>query len=80
MQKLGKIHDLREQRPWPLIPCQRLGGKVVERACTYISDFDYVDAKTGEHVTEDVKGHRTAVYRVKKKMMLWIHGIRIKET
>lgn len=80
MQRLGKIHDLREQRPWLLIPSQKLGKKVIERACSYISDFDYIDASTGEHVIEDVKGTRTAVYRIKRKLMFWVYGFRIKET
>lgn len=79
MQKLGKIHDLREQRPWPLIPAQKLGGKVIERACCYVSDFDYV-GPDGGRVVEDCKGVRTPAYIIKRKLMLWVHGVRIKET
>lgn len=79
MQKLGKIHDLREQRPWPLIPSQKLGKKVIERACTYISDFDYI-VLDGSRVVEDCKGVKTAAYIIKRKLMLWVHGVRIKET
>jgi hypothetical protein len=35
--------------------------------------------RTGEAVVEDVKGVRTEVYKIKRKLMLWIYKIRIKE-
>lgn len=71
--------DLREQVPYELIPRQ-LGpdGKVIERACTYIADFVYPDHDKTIHVV-DAKGHRTEVYRIKKKLMLKVNGIRIEE-
>jgi hypothetical protein len=49
-----------------------------EREVCYIADFVYQE--DGKLVVEDVKGHRTEVYKLKKKLMLWVHGIRIKET
>ena len=36
--------------------------------------------ENGKKVVEDVKGKRTEVYKIKKKLMLWRHGIKIKET
>jgi hypothetical protein len=36
--------------------------------------------ENGKLVVEDVKGVKTEVYKIKKKLMLWVHGIRIKET
>ena len=53
--------------------------KCVERAAYYVADFVYVDCATEETVVEDVKGVRTKEYVLKRKMMLWFHGIRIKE-
>ena len=31
-------------------------------------------------VVEDAKGFRTADYKIKRKLMLHVHGVRIKET
>ena len=35
----GKVKDLQRQVKFELIPSQRIGGKVVERACNYIADL-----------------------------------------
>lgn len=50
----------------------------LERGCDYVADFVYI--QDGKKVVEDAKGHRTDDYIIKRKLMLWIHGIRIKET
>lgn len=47
--------------------------------CTYRADFTYQDA-TKARIVEDVKGMKTPVYRLKKKLMLAIHGVEIFET
>lgn len=59
----------------------RKRGKLLERRCEYWADFVYVDCSTGETVVEDVKSPatRTPEYIIKRKLMLWVHGIRIKE-
>ena len=84
MERAGLISDLREQVPFELIPAQweMAGGKrrCVERACKYVADFTYVDNETGETVVEDAKGFRTREYVIKRKLMLRVHGIRIRET
>ena len=52
------------------------------KICNYIADFVYIDHK-GQTVVEDVKSPMTRklpVYRLKKKLMLAVHGIEIKET
>lgn len=72
MQRAGLISDLRRQVKFELIPKQQ-----GERAVSYIADFVY--SEDGQTVVEDVKGVRTPVYRIKKKLMLWRHGIRIRE-
>lgn len=79
LQRAGLISGLREQVPYELIPAQRgSDGKVIERACSYIADFVYID-KDGNTIVEDTKGVRTDVYRIKRKLMLHVHGIRISE-
>lgn len=73
----GQVSDLQRQVKFELIPSQRINGKVVERACTYIADFVYF--QDGQKVVEDTKGFKTKDYIIKRKLMLHVHGIRIKE-
>ena len=77
-EKAGAISQLKRQVKFVLIPPQRLDGKVVERECCYIADFVYLD-KEGEMVVEDVKGVKTRDYIIKRKIMLYMYGIKIKE-
>lgn len=82
LQRAGRISGLEEQVPYILIPYQRdANGKLLERECKYIADFVYKDNVTGEWVVEDVKSPatRTPQYKIKKKLMLWVHGIRVRE-
>ena len=72
MQRSGLISDLRRQVKYELIPKQQ-----GERAVSYIADFVYTE--DGKTVVEDVKGVRTPVYKIKKKLMLWRHGVKIRE-
>mgnify|MGYP003154007598 FL=1 len=46
--------------------------------CTYVGDFSYIDDK-GKYILEDVKGVRTPVFRLKKRLMSAILGIQITE-
>ena len=78
LERIGEIHDLKRQVRYELIPQQKKNGRVVERACCYKADFVYT-TKNGTTVVEDAKGVKTEVYRLKKKLMLYIHGIEIKE-
>lgn len=79
LQKAGEISGLRCQVKYVLIPAQRDAetGKVVERECSYVADFVY--QRGDETVVEDTKGFRTKDYILKRKMMLWFHGIKIQE-
>ena len=79
MVKAGLISDLQRQVKYVLIPKQIRNNKVAERECSYIADFVYKDTATGETIVEDAKGIKTPEYRIKKKLMLWVHGLRIKE-
>lgn len=89
LQRVGKISDLELQKEFELIPTQRepstfgkRGGEklgdVIERKCSYYADFCYKDEK-GNTVVEDTKGMKLSDYKIKRKLMLYIHGIRIKE-
>ena len=80
LERAGLIRDLRGQVTYELIPAQRdSNGKIIERACKYIADFVYFDCEKGKEVVEDTKGFRTKEYNIKRKLMLWVHGIRIQE-
>ena len=75
LEKAGEIVGLNRQLRIELIPKTRL-----YRACYYVADFVYFDKRTGKTVYEDVKGAKTEVYKLKKKILYWRHGIEIKET
>lgn len=92
LEKAGKIQDLKRQVPFVLIPAQyeeyerispktgkRLkdGRRMLERECTYIADFVYM--QDGAQVVEDTKGMRTKDYIIKRKLMLYLLGIKIHE-
>lgn len=78
MQRAGLISTLREQVKYVLIPTQRdSNGKLLERECAYVADFVY--DRNGVTVVEDTKGFRTPEYRIKRKLMLQVHGIVIVE-
>lgn len=93
LQRTGKISDLQRQVKFVLIPAQherfprysdktgkRLkdGIRTLEQEVSYIADFVY--KQDGKQIVEDTKGFRTPDYKIKKKLLLWVHGIRIKET
>ena len=89
LEKAGKITDLQEQVKFVLIPTQRepdtVGvrggikkGKVIEKECAYYADFVYKD-ENGNTVVEDTKGVKTTEYIIKRKLMLYVHGIKIRE-
>ena len=80
LEKAGEIKDLRTQVKFKLIPAQRdeATGKVIERECSYKADFVYYE-EDGETVVEDVKGFRTKDYIIKRKLMLYQYGLRIRE-
>ena len=90
LERAGQITDLKRQVKFVLIPAQRepektgkrggrIKGRLLEKECSYIADFVYTDACTGIPVVEDAKGMRTEVYKIKRKLMLYVHGIKISE-
>ena len=88
MEQAGVITDLQKQVKFVLIPTQRepetIGarggihkGKLLEKECSYIADFVY--KQDGVTIVEDTKGFKTPDYLIKRKLMLYIHDIRIHE-
>ena len=68
LEKSGKIKDLKLQPIFVLQERFYYRGKAI-RQITYRADFEYVDEK-GNRVVEDVKGFKTDVYKLKKKLFL----------
>ena len=91
LEKAGEISDLRLQVPYELVPPQyehyerygkngkRLkdGKRTLEHAVKYVADFVYIE--DGNTIVEDTKGLRTTEYVIKRKLMLYVHGVRIRE-
>ena len=78
-QRLGLISDLERQKKYVLQPSFKFMGKTI-REIAYVADFVYKEH--GNLAVEDVKSPITRanpVYKIKKKMMLYVHGIEIKE-
>ena len=73
LQQDPTVKSIQTQVVFELIPKQK-----GERACLYKADF-VVEYHDGRTVVYDVKGMKTDVYRIKRKLMLWVHGIQIKE-
>lgn len=79
LERTGTITGLELQPRFELIPKQRRDDGRPERASEYVADFRYTDARTGQTVIEDAKGMRTRDYIVKRKLMLQVHGISVRE-
>lgn len=93
LERAGIIQKLQRQVKYVLIPAQyehtgevyAIGnnkgkpkkGRLIERECAYYADFVY--NQNGETIVEDTKGVRTTEYVIKRKLMLYVHDIRIKE-
>ena len=75
MERAGEITGLVRQVKIEIIPKTKL-----YRAVSYVADFVYFDKREGKTVYEDTKGMQTEVYKLKKKLLYWRHGIEIKET
>ena len=90
-EKEGEITNLRRQVEYLLIPAQygteikHLKTKdkevrvLLERSCSYIADFVY--ERNGKTIVEDCKGAKgiiTEAAKIKKKLLLWVHGIELR--
>lgn len=72
LERAKEIRDLELQ---PRFRIEIKGKKI----CDYYGDFRYYDNVKKRFIVEDVKGMRTEVYRLKKKLVEAILGIKIEE-
>lgn len=91
LQRGGVISELELQKEFELVPAQyetfprygkngqRLkdGKRCIEKPVKYKADFVYKE--NGSVIVEDTKGVKTKDYIIKRKLMLYVHGIKIKE-
>lgn len=70
LEKAGVIQSLTLQPKFEI----SVNGQHI---CNYFADFEYIE--DGRLIREDVKGVRTDVYKLKKKLISAIYGIEIKE-
>ena len=61
LERIGYISGLTLQPKFPMI----VNG---QKICVYIADYAYTEKDSKRLVVEDVKGIRTAVYSIKKKL------------
>ena len=81
LEKKGEISQLQRQVPFELIPAEVGADTKKLRSIVYLADFVYLTEKDGmlqKHI-EDVKGVKTAVYRLKKRLMWHLYRINIEE-
>lgn len=75
LEKAGKISNLVLQKRFPIYVHE-------VKICDYVCDFEYLpEGKAlGRETVEDTKGVRTAIYKLKKKLLAACYGIEIRET
>jgi hypothetical protein len=78
LQQAKEITQLRRQVAFELVPAQKSPDGTSLRPVNYVADFTYLD-KSGAFVVEDPKGATTAEWIMKKKLMLHVHGIWVRE-
>lgn len=66
----GEIRGLTLQERFPLTVNDQL-------VCEYIADFCYFEGDT--RIVEDCKGHRTKDYIIKRKLMVAVYGLTVRE-
>lgn len=71
LERAGEIRDLAIHPAYPITVGDR-------HICIYEADFAYVDTR-GIVVVEDVKGAKTALYLLKKKLLKAVHGLDVQE-
>lgn len=67
-ENVGVISHLQLQPKFRLLDGFKHRGETI-RPINYFADFSYIDAE-GNEVVEDVKGKKTDVYNIKKKLFL----------
>jgi len=73
LERIGHIKNLIIKPRFPIVVNNTL-------ICEYVADYAYFDVRKGETVTEDCKGCKTVVYKLKKKLFEAQYGRKIFET
>lgn len=77
--KAGEIRDLRRQVPFELVPAQVTPDGKKIRSVVYVADFVYYEKHTGKIAVDDPKGFSTPEWKIKRKLMLMVHNIWVRE-
>lgn len=72
LERAGSIKDIERQPEFQLVVNGCNCG-------SYRADFAFVDCATGARVIEDVKGVRTPIFILKKKLVKALHGVDVIE-
>lgn len=76
-QQAGLISDLQRQVVFELIPSATLDARKLPPV-RYVADFVYT--RDGQQVVEDAKGMESLPdYKLKRRLMWWIHKIKVVE-
>lgn len=67
LKSAGVIERLELQKEFVLQPSFKKNGKTY-RKITYKADFSYFDNEKDKYIVEDVKGFKTDIYKLKKKL------------
>lgn len=78
LEKSGKIKELELQKEFELQPSFKLNNKT-SRKITYRADFTYKTTEDDKLHVIDVKGFKTDVYKLKKKLFEYKYRIEIEE-
>jgi hypothetical protein len=74
--RLGEIRDLERQVVFELAPAVIIQGRK-RPPLRYIADMTYIE--DGKRIVADVKGAITPEYRIKRHLLIAVHGIEILE-
>lgn len=77
LQKTGAIYNLEKQKRFTLLPAYPQRG--FSHPLVYIADFTYMDSATECLRIEDVKGFKTEVYKIKRRLMAQLLHIEVTE-
>ena len=79
LEQSGLIKDLETQKKFLLLDTFKKNGKMF-KPIYYYADFVYFDIYSKKTIVEDVKGVKTQVYKIKKKLFEFIYpNLTIKE-
>lgn len=78
LERAGAIKDLELQKEYILQDNFKLNNKTI-RKIKYKADFSYISTSDDKLHIVDVKGFKTEVYKLKKKLFEYKYGIEIEE-